>query len=66
MNPNYWNDPNSPVHPISAPDFFPAERLRELQLHRLQRLVEYAYERVALFRARCDERGVRRAAATAS
>ena len=59
MNPNYWNDQNSPVHPISAPDFIPAKLLRELQLHRLQRLVEYTYERVSLFRARCDERGVK-------
>lgn len=58
MNANYWNDQNSPVHPVSAPDFMPAATLRELQLHRLQRLVEYAYDRVPLFRSRCDERGV--------
>lgn len=59
MNTNYWNDQNSPVHPISAQDFLPTEHLQQLQLHRLKALVAYTYERVALFRNRCDERGVK-------
>ena len=37
----------------------PGEQLRALQLHRLQLLVDYTYSRVALFRQRCDERGVK-------
>ena len=40
-------------------DFMPVEQLRQLQLHRLQWTVKYAYERVPLFRKRCDEKGVR-------
>ncbi len=59
MNSNYWNDQNSPVMPVSAPDFMPQEQLRELQLHRLKSLVKYTYDRVELFRNRCVERGVR-------
>jgi phenylacetate-CoA ligase len=45
--------------PISAPDFMPVEELRALQLAKLQKLVAYEYERVALFRRRCDEKGVK-------
>jgi phenylacetate-CoA ligase len=46
-------------HPASTPDYLPAPRLRELQLARLRAVVERAYEKVALFRQRLDERGVR-------
>lgn len=59
MNTNYWNDQNSPVHPISALDFLPTEQLRQLQLHRLKMLITYTYESVALFKKRCDERRVK-------
>lgn len=45
--------------PISKPDFMPVEELRALQLAKLQKLVAYEYERVALFRRRCDEKGVK-------
>ena len=45
--------------PISAHDFMPVEELRALQLAKLQKLVAYEYERVALFRRRCDEKGVK-------
>ncbi len=58
MNDSYWNDQNSPVHPVSAPDFLPAGPLRQLQLHRLKTLVAYTYDRVELFRSRCQARGV--------
>ena len=57
--PKLPHDVNSPVHPVSAMDFMPVEQLRRLQLHRLQWTVKYAYERVPLFRKRCDEKGVR-------
>ena len=53
------HDVNSPTHPVSAMDYMPVEPLRALQLHRLQWTVKYAYERVPLFRKRCEERGVR-------
>ena len=57
--PELPHDVNSPTHPVSAMDYMPVEPLRALQLHRLQWTVKYAYERVPLFRKRCDERGVR-------
>ena len=53
------HDVNSPTHPVSAMDYMPVEPLRALQLHRLQWTVKYAYERVPLFRKRCEERGVK-------
>ncbi len=53
------HDVNSPTHPVSAMDYMPTEPLRALQLHRLQWTVKYAYERVPLFRSRCDDLGVR-------
>jgi phenylacetate-CoA ligase len=45
-------------HPASAPDYAPPELLRELQLSRLKSIVARAWERVPLFRARLDERGL--------
>jgi len=55
----YAHDLDTPVHPVSAPDYMPAEQLRALQLHRLQGVVKRAYENVPLTRRRMDERGVR-------
>lgn len=40
-------------------DYMPVEQLRAMQLKKLQNLVAYEYERVALFRRRCDEKGVK-------
>lgn len=51
-----------PFHPVSAPDFLPLPQLQKLQLQRLQAIIGRAYERVALFRQRMDERGLRPAA----
>ena len=47
------------MNPISAPDFMPREELQAMQLAKLQKLIPYEYERVALFRRRCDELGVK-------
>ena len=55
----YVTDTGSPVHPVSALDYLPPSQLRALQLHRLRYIVRYAYDRVPLFRRRCDQRGVR-------
>lgn len=44
------------MHPISAMDFLPSQRLREVQFVRLKTIVQRAYERVPLFRQRMDER----------
>ena len=47
------------MNPISKPDFMPVDELRALQLAKLQKLIPYEYERVPLFRRRCDEKGVK-------
>jgi len=49
---------NGSFHPLSAPDFLPLPQLRDLQLQRLRTIVQRAYDRVALFRKRMDERGM--------
>ncbi len=53
-----WNDPPGGFHPISAPDYLPREQLSGVQLQRLQSVVARAYDRVALYRSRMDERGI--------
>ena len=50
---------NGSFHPLSAPDFLPLNQLRDLQLQRLKAIVRRAYDGVALFRQRMDERGVK-------
>ncbi|MFA7054710.1 MAG: phenylacetate--CoA ligase, partial [Kiritimatiellia bacterium] len=55
----YAHDLDTPVHPVSAPDYMPLEQMQALQLHRLQGLVRRVYDNVPLTRARMDERGVR-------
>ena len=45
-------------HSASAPDYLPLPRMRELQLARLRAIAARAYERVALFRERMDERSL--------
>ena len=47
------------MNPLSTNDYLPIEELRALQLAKLQKLVAYEYERVKLFRVRCDELGVK-------
>jgi len=46
-------------HPASAQDYIPAPLLRALQLERLQGIVRRAYDKVELFRARMQERGLK-------
>lgn len=53
-----WNDADGAFHPASAPDYLPLAQLRQVQLQRLQAVVQRAYDRVALFRQRMDERGL--------
>jgi len=43
-------------HAASAPDYVPVPQLRSLQLERLTRIVRRAFDRVALFRRRMEER----------
>jgi phenylacetate-CoA ligase len=45
-----------PMHPASAVDFLPLAQLRDVQFTRLKFMVQRAYDHVALFRKRMDER----------
>ena len=47
------------MNPISSKDYMDVAELRKLQLAKLQELIPYEYERVPLFRRRCDEKGVK-------
>jgi phenylacetate-CoA ligase len=58
----FWHDAGCSFHPVSAPDYLPVPQLRQLQLHRLKTIVQRAYDHVALFKQRLDERGVAPAA----
>jgi phenylacetate-CoA ligase len=49
---------NGSFHPLSAPDFLPLPQLRALQLQRLRFIVQRAYDGVALFHKRMEERGL--------
>jgi phenylacetate-CoA ligase len=50
------NTETAPFHPASAMDFLPLPQLRDIQLTRLKSIVRRAYDRVALFRRRMEER----------
>ena len=43
-------------HPASAVDFLPLSQLRDIQFSRFKAMVQRAYDRVALFRQRLEER----------
>jgi phenylacetate-CoA ligase len=45
-----------PMHPASAVDFLPLAQLRDVQFTRLKFIVQRAYDHVALFRKRMEER----------
>ncbi|QDU32081.1 Phenylacetate-coenzyme A ligase [Poriferisphaera corsica] len=45
-------------HPTSSPDYLPVDQLRQLQLQRLQQIVQHSYDNVPLFRKRMDERSL--------
>ncbi len=47
------------MNSLSKPDYMPRAELSQLQLAKLQKLVSYEYDRVPLFRRRCDEKGVK-------
>lgn len=47
--------PNVPIHPASAIDFLPVDKLREVQFSRFSSILRRAYERVPLFRKRMDD-----------
>ena len=50
------NHETPPLHPASTMDFLPPAQLRDVQFTRLKVMVQRAYDRVALFRKRMDER----------
>lgn len=56
MKRNYWNDQNGRFLPEMSLDFMPVDKLKQVQLQRLQATVSLAYEKVSLFRSRMDEK----------
>ncbi len=58
MQTELWNDAAGGFHPVSAPDFLPEARLKEVQLRRLRAVVARAYDQVPLFRQRLEKRGL--------
>jgi phenylacetate-CoA ligase len=56
MNPR--SDPVEATAEPSAADFLPREQLRQVQLARLQAIVERAHRHVRLFRERMETRGL--------
>ncbi|HPW95293.1 MAG TPA: phenylacetate--CoA ligase, partial [Fibrobacteraceae bacterium] len=59
MKSSCWNDQNGLFLPEMSLDFMPVERLKQVQLQRLQATVSLAYEKVPLFRSRMDEKKVK-------
>ena len=59
MQAEMWNDVQGQFNPASTPDYLPLKQLREIQLQRLKAIVKRAYENVALYRQRFDERGLK-------
>jgi phenylacetate-CoA ligase len=58
MDKHLHRDAHPRIHMASAPDYLPVAHLRSVQLHRLQNMVQRAYDRVELFRSRMKERGL--------
>jgi phenylacetate-CoA ligase len=58
MASDLWNDLSGTFHPVTATDYLPVDKLRELQFQRAEAVVRRAYERVELFRSRMNERGL--------
>jgi phenylacetate-CoA ligase len=54
----FWHDAGCAFHPVSAPDYLPADQLKQLQLHRLRAVVKTSYDHVDLFHERMKERGM--------
>jgi phenylacetate-CoA ligase len=51
-----WNEVPGGFHSESSPDYLPLPQLHDLQLRRLKATVKQAYDHVALFRSRMEER----------
>jgi phenylacetate-CoA ligase len=51
----FWNDQNGSFFPEMALDFMPTEKLRQVQLQRLQATVTHSYNKVPLFRKRMED-----------
>ncbi len=57
--PDDIRDSAESFHPASALDYLPEAQLRDLQLRRFQSSLRRAYDCVALYRQRMDERGLK-------
>ncbi|HBC85348.1 MAG TPA: phenylacetate--CoA ligase [Lentisphaeria bacterium] len=52
------NKQKAEVNPASAADFLPEDKLRELQLDRLEKIVLRSYERTVLYKKRMNGKGI--------
>lgn len=59
MKRSCWNDQNGRFLPEMSLDFMPVDKLKQVQLQRLQATVCLAYEKVPLFRSRMDEKKIK-------
>ena len=50
---------NPMFNPVSAPDYLPPEKLRELQTERFAFIIRRAYENVPFYRKRMDDKNVK-------
>jgi len=53
-----WNDSEGTFNPVSAPDYLPEGKLREVQWQRFRAVLRRAYDGVKLYRERFDAAGV--------
>ncbi|MEI7988832.1 MAG: AMP-binding protein, partial [Chloroflexota bacterium] len=53
-----WNDTPGKFHPASIPDYLSVPQLRQIQLQRLQAIVQRSFDHVSLFHQRMTERGL--------
>jgi len=56
---SFRHDAGSKFNPISSVDYLPRNFLEEIQLHRLQKMVQRVYENVPFYRQRMDENKVK-------
>ncbi len=52
---SFWHDAGSKFNPLSAVDYLPRNFLEEIQLYRLQKMVQRVYENVPFYRQKLDE-----------
>ncbi len=55
---SFWHDAGGKFNPISSVDYLPRNFLEEIQLYRLQKMVQRVYENVPFYRQKMDEQKI--------